>query len=106
MIYYLMWGVMTGFHKEIPFCWSGILSLRQIGVLAFLNNCLKNSSGSINDIAEVAERSAVVNHAQLVGEYDVTIHVLMYDWSTPRCITSDFRLIIQVRYLSRMQVMT
>ena len=31
--------------------------------------------------AEVAEKSAVVNHAQLVGEYDGTIHVPMYNWS-------------------------
>ena len=42
----------------------------------------KTKVGSINDIAEVAERSAVVNHAQLVGEYDGTIHVPMYDWSS------------------------
>ena len=41
----------------------------------------KTSVESINDIAEVAERSAVVNHAQLVGEYNGTIHVPMYNWS-------------------------
>ena len=31
--------------------------------------------------AEVDEKSAVVNHAQLVGEYDGTIHVITYNWS-------------------------
>ena len=37
--------------------------------------------GSINDIADVAKNSAVVNHAHLVGEYDGTINVPMYNWS-------------------------
>ena len=38
--------------------------------------------GSINDIAEVVKRSASVNHPQLIGEYDGTTHVKMYDWSS------------------------
>ena len=68
------------------------------------------------DIAEVAERLAVVNHAQLIGDYDRTIHVPMYDWITffdghtiqsamkesPRCITSSLHLITIVRYLLKM----
>ena len=37
--------------------------------------------GNINDIAEVAEGVAVVNHAQLVGAYDGTIHNPIYNWS-------------------------
>ena len=37
--------------------------------------------GSIHDIAKVAELSAVVNHAQLVGEYDGSIHVPMYEFT-------------------------
>ena len=37
--------------------------------------------GSIDDIAEVAEKSAGVNHAQLVGDYDGTIIVTMYNWN-------------------------
>ena len=56
-----------------------MLNLYQIGALIFLYK--KTPVGSINDIAEVVEKSAVVNHAQLVGEHDGTIHVSMYNWS-------------------------
>ena len=35
--------------------------------------------GNINDIADVVKRSASVNHPQLIGEYDGTTHVKMYD---------------------------
>ena len=38
--------------------------------------------GSIDDIAKVVKRSATVNHLQLIGEYDGTTHVKMYDWSS------------------------
>lgn len=85
MIYYLMWRVMTGLHEEIT------LSFLLVGHTKFGPDwCFglfkqlykKVKVGSINDIAEVAERSAVVNHAQLAGEYDGTIHVPMYDWSS------------------------
>ena len=38
-------------------------------------NCLK-------DLVEVAEQSAVVNTAQLVGDQDGNVIVPMYDWST------------------------
>ena len=36
---------------------------------------------TINDIVEVAEKSAVVNHAQLIGDYDGSIYVPMYNWA-------------------------
>ena len=84
MIYYLMWRVMTGLHKEI------ILSFLLVGHTKFAPDwCFglfkqlfkKTKVGTIFDIAEVAERSAVVNHAQLVGDYNGTIHVPMYNWS-------------------------
>ena len=42
----------------------------------------KTKVGSINNIAEVVKRSATVNHPQLIGEYDGTTHVKMYDWSS------------------------
>ena len=71
-----MWRVLTGLHKEIT------LSFLLVGHTKFAPDwCFGLFVGSINDIAEVAERSAVVNHAQLVGEYDDTIHVPMYNWS-------------------------
>ena len=36
---------------------------------------------TINDIAQVSEKSAVVNHTQLVEDYDGSIHVPMYNWA-------------------------
>ena len=38
--------------------------------------------GSIDDIANVVKRSASVNHPQLIGEYDGTTYVKMYDWTS------------------------
>ena len=84
MIYYLMWRVMTGLHKEITlsFLLVGHTKFGPDWCFGLFKQLFKRTRvGSINDIAEVAERSAVVNHAQLVGEYDGTIHVPMYDWS-------------------------
>ena len=84
MVYYLMWRVMTGLHKEIK------LSFLLVGHTKFAPDwCFglfkqlfkKTRVGTINDIAEVAEKSAVVNHAQLIGDYDGSIHVPMYNWA-------------------------
>lgn len=64
---------MAGFHKEIK------LSFLLVGHTKFaLDWCFglfkqlfkMTSVGSINDIAEVTEKSATVTYAQLVGEYD------------------------------------
>ena len=37
--------------------------------------------GCLDDIAKVVERSAVVNHAQLVGTQDGEVLVPTYDWA-------------------------
>ena len=75
---------MTGLHKEIK------LSFLLVGHTKFAPDwCFglfkqlfkKTRVGTINDIAEVAEKSAVVNHAQLIGDYDGSIHVPMYNWA-------------------------
>ena len=84
MIYYLMWRVMTGLHKEIKLSFLLVGHTKfapDISVLVFLNHSKKTRVGTINDIAEVAEKSAVVNHAQLIGDYDGSIYVPMYNWA-------------------------
>ena len=81
MIYYLMWQVMTGLHKEITlsFLLVGHTEFAQDWCFGLFKQLFKKTRvGSINDIAEVAEKSAVVNHAHLVGEYDGTNNVPMY----------------------------
>ena len=85
MMFYLMWRVAVGLHKEIT------ISFLLVGHTKFSPDwCFglfkqlyrKTKVGSIDDIAEVVKRSATVNHPQLIGEYDGTTHVKMYDWSS------------------------
>lgn len=84
-MFYLMWRILVGLHKEI------ILSFLLVGHTKFSPDwCFglfkqlyrKTKVGSIHDIVEVVKRSATVNHPQLVGEYDGTTHVKIYDWGT------------------------
>lgn len=75
---------MTGLHKEIKlsFLLVGHTKFAPDWCFGLFKQLFKRTSvGSINEIAEVVERSARVNHAQLVGQYDGTINVKMYNWS-------------------------
>lgn len=85
MMFYLMWRILVGLHKEIT------ISFLLVGHTKFSPDwCFglfkqlyrKTKVGSIHDIAEVVKQSAIVNHPQLVGEYDGTTHVKTYDWSS------------------------
>ena len=85
MMFYLMRRVLVGLHKEIT------VSFLLVGHTKFSTDwCFglfkqlyrKTKVGNINDIAEVVKRSATVNHPQLIGEYDGTTHVKIYDWSS------------------------
>ena len=105
---YLMWRVLTGLHREIK------ISFLLVGHTKFgLDWCFglfkrlykRTVITSLNDdIAQVAERSAQCNHAQVMGHLDGTSVVPLYDWSTffdndrvikqhskvtVRCTTSD-----------------
>lgn len=63
--------------------------------------------GSINNIAEVAERYAVVNHAYLVGEYDGTINVPTYNLAKlfeGRTIQTTMKGISQMHHQLTIQV--
>ena len=82
MMFYLMWRILTGLHKEIT------ISFLLVGHTKFVPDwCFglfkqqyrRSKVGSISDIA-VVKWSANVNFPQLVGEYDGTINVKMYDW--------------------------
>ena len=79
-----MWRVMTGLHKEIQllFLLVGHTKFAPDWCFGLFKQLFKKTRvGTINDIAEVAEKSAVVNHAQLIGDYDGSIHVPMYNWA-------------------------
>ena len=75
MMFYLMWHVLAGLHKEIT------ISFLLVGHTKFSPDwcfCLfkqlycKTNMGSIHDSAVVVKQSANVNHLQFIGEYDGT----------------------------------
>ena len=85
MMFYLTWRVLVGLHKEIT------ISFLMVGHTKFSPDwCFglfkqmyrKTKVGNIHDIADVVKQSATVNHPQLIGDYDGTIHVISHDWST------------------------
>ena len=76
--------VLTGQHKEITmsFLLVGQTKFSPDWCFGLVKQLYRRTKvGSINDIADVVKRSASVNHLQLIGEYDGTTHVKMYDWS-------------------------
>ena len=84
-MFYLMWRVLVGLHEEI------IISFLMVGHTKFSPDwCFglfkqifrKTKVGNIHDIADVVKQSARVNHPQLIGDCDGTIHVKSHDWSS------------------------
>ena len=79
--------------SKFPFYWWATQSLGLTDVLAYLSSCIwcfglfkrlykRTVITSLNDIAQVAERSAQCNHALVVRHLDGTSVVPFYDWST------------------------
>ena len=80
-----MWHVLVGLHKEIT------ISFLMVGHTKFAPDwCFglfkkmyrKTKVGNIHDIAYILKQLARVNHPQLIGDYDGTIHFMSHDWST------------------------
>ena len=85
MMFYLMWRVLTGLHKEITisFLLVGHTKFAPDWCFGLLKQKYKRTKiGTLEDIAAVVEDSASVNYAQLVGKSDGTILVPSYDWSS------------------------
>ena len=85
MMYYLMWRVLTGQHDEIT------ISFLPVGHTKFLPDAgfgmLKRkfrltNVGCLSDIVSVVNKSAAMNHTQLVGDQSGNVMVETYDWST------------------------
>ena len=82
---YLMWRVMVGLNREITisFLLVGHTKFSPDWCFGLFKRLYKKAKITcLDDIAQVAERSASVNHAQLVGDLDGNTMVLFYDWST------------------------
>ena len=78
-----MWRVLTGQHQQIT------LSFLPVGHTKFFPDAgfgmLKRkfrvtNIGCLNDIASVVQKSATMNHAQLVGDQQGYVIVPSYDW--------------------------
>ena len=85
MMYYLMWRIATGQHNEIT------ISFLPVGHTKFFPDAgfgiLKRkfrliNVGCLSDIASVVDKSAAMNHTQLVGDQDGNVMVKTYDWIT------------------------
>ena len=82
---YLLWRVMVGLNEEITvlFLLVGHTKFAPDWGFGLFKRLFKRSKVStIYDIAEVVRNSGVVNHPQLVGDYDGSSYVTFYDWSS------------------------
>ena len=84
MMYYLMWRVLTKQHDEI------IISFLPVGHTKFFPNAgfgmlkrkfRRTNVGCLSDIASVVNKSAAMNHAQLVGDQSGNVIVQSHDWA-------------------------
>ena len=84
MMYYLMWRVLTKQHDEI------IISFLPVGHTKFFPNAgfgmlkrkfRRTNVGCLSDIASVVNKSAAMNHAQLVGYQSGNVIVQSHDWA-------------------------
>ena len=84
MMQYLMWRILVGLNEEIKisFLLVGHTKFAPDWCFGLFKQLFRRTKvGSIDDIAAVVERSATVNHPQLVGTHDGTTCVPFYNWS-------------------------
>lgn len=105
VIEYLAWHVLSGFNEEIEllFMVVGHTKLALDWCFALLKRTLRRTKIScLDNIVKAFERSAKVNHAQLVGSQDGQVIVPTYDWGSflaPHFIADPFRGIKKMHYL-------
>ena len=81
---YLLWRVMAGLNEEITisFLLVGHTKFAPDWGFGLFKRLFKRTKvATIHDIADVVRNSAVVNHPQLVGDYDGSL-VDFFDWSS------------------------
>ena len=98
MMQYLAWRVMTGLHKEIT------LSFLVVGHTKFSPDwCFglfkrrfrRTKVGTLTDIAQVVQESAIVNVPQICGTEDQRVVVPTYNWKVE--LSSKFRTIPHIK---------
>jgi len=104
MMQYLMWRVLVGLNHEIKmsFLLVGHTKFAPDWCFGLFKRLFKRTKvSSINGIAAVVERSATVNHYQLVGDPDGTTYVPFYNWSNffdPHMVQTALRGISQMHH--------
>ena len=84
MMYYLMWRVLTGLHREvkISFLLVGHTKFAPDWCFGLMKQCFRRTKiGDLDDIANCVSQSASVNVPQLVGSLDGQTFVPTYNWS-------------------------
>ena len=92
MMQYLAWRVLVGLNKSITlsFLIVGHTKFSPDWCFGLLKREFRRTKvGCLDDIARVVEKSAKVNHVQLVGTQDGQVLVPTYDWS--EFFSSHFR---------------
>ena len=97
MVQYLMWRTLTGWHSTVHYSfrvWQTKFAHDwSFGLFKRLFKCTK--VGSIAEIEEVVNQSAVCNVAQVVCHEDRSMIVPMYNWST--LLASHFKKIVGIK---------
>ena len=81
---YLAWQILTGLNKKITlsFLVVGHTKFSPDWCFGLFKQAFRRSKvGCLDDIVRVVEKSATVNHAQLVGTQDGEVIVPTYDWA-------------------------
>ena len=79
---YLLWRVMAGLNEEVTISFLLVCHTKfapDQGFGLFKRVFKRTTVGTIHDIADVVRKSAVLNHPQLIGDYDGTTFVKFYD---------------------------
>ena len=82
---YLLWRVMVGLNEEVTISFLLVGHTKfapDWGFGLFKQLFRKTKVATIHDIADVVRKSAVVNHPQLIGDYNGSNFVKFYDWSS------------------------
>ena len=79
---YLLWRVMVGLNEEVTISFLLVGHTKfapDWGFGLFKQLFKKTEVATIHDITDVVRKSAVVNHPQLIGDYDGSNFVKFYD---------------------------
>lgn len=102
MMQYFAWRVLSGLNEkiEISFLLVGHTKFAPDWCFGLLKQKFRKTKvGCLADIAKVVNTSAVVNHAELVGNEDGTVLVTQYDWAKSFIRDKPFKALKALHHL-------